>query len=113
MPTTNLVLQASLTGGELGPSLWGRVDLARYPISLKTCRNFIVKPFGGVVNRSGTGYVVTAKDSTHKVRLVPWVFNETQTYVLEFGEKYIRIYQNGGQVVATSVSSWADRKSVV
>lgn len=102
----NTLIQSSLTGGELGPSLWGRVDVARYSNSLKLCRNFIVYPFGGVKNRPGTGYVVTAKDSTHQVRVIPWVFNETQTYVLEFGEKYVRICQNGGQVVATSTPAW-------
>ena len=37
----NSVIQPSFTGGELSPSLYGRVDLAKYQTSLKTCRNFI------------------------------------------------------------------------
>lgn len=90
--------QASLTGGELSPSLYGRVDLARYATSLRTCRNFIPRPFGGIDNRPGTEYVAEVKDSSKEVVLIPFQFSQTQNYVLEFGDLYIRIYTGGAQV---------------
>jgi len=99
-------LQASLAGGELAPTLWGRVDVARYGISLKTCRNFVVYPYGGVKNRAGSRYLGTVKDQTTRVRLIPFSFNTTQTYALEFGAGYIRIWSNGGQVVYPVGSSY-------
>ena len=111
MEATNLVIQPSLTGGELGPNLWGRVDMARYADSLKACRNFIVKPFGGVVNRPGFEYIATTKTSAKASRLVPFCFNESQTYVMEFGEGYLRFFQNGGEVVATSIAAWVTATS--
>ena len=46
-------IQPSFTGGELSPTLFGRVDLERWGTSLKTCRNFIVQADGGVVNMPG------------------------------------------------------------
>jgi hypothetical protein len=47
------VIQPSFAGGEIAPAAYGRVDLARYANSLKTCRNMIVRATGGVFNRPG------------------------------------------------------------
>jgi len=54
-------MQESFSGGELAPSLHARVDLAKYSVGLKTCRNFFVQAHGGVSNRSGTR-MITALD---------------------------------------------------
>jgi hypothetical protein len=93
------IIQASFTSGELSPSLYGRVDFQRYYTGLKTCRNFIVRQFGGVSNRPGTKYICEVKDSSKATRLIPFEFNTEQAYVLEFGDQYIRIIKDGGQVV--------------
>lgn len=92
------VIQPSFTSGELSPSLYGRVDFARYSTGLKTCRNFIVRQYGGIANRPGTKLVVETK-SSGAVRLIPFQFSTTQTYVLEFGNLYMRIAKDGEQVV--------------
>jgi hypothetical protein len=88
-------LQPSFAGGELSPSLQGRVDLARYAISLKTCRNFIVQPYGGVSNRPGFHYVNACKTAGKAVRLIPFSFNTEQTYIIELGDKYARFHRDG------------------
>ena len=44
--TTSLI-QPSFAGGEVSPSLYGRVDLEKYQTSLRRCRNFIVRQYGG------------------------------------------------------------------
>ena len=56
------LLQGSLSGGELSPSLYPRVDLARYQTSVRTGTNFIVRPYGGMVNRPGTQFIGEAAD---------------------------------------------------
>lgn len=99
------LIQASFTGGELSPALYGRVDLARYGTSLKTCRNFIVQAYGGVKNRSGTKYLAEVADSDVRHRLIPFAFSTTQTYSLEFGHQTMRVYKDGGQVVYSSGGS--------
>ena len=86
-------MTVSFSGGEISPSLHGRVDLAKYQSSLKTCRNWIVEPFGGVRNRPGTRLIAETKTEGKKVRLVPFVFSQSQTYVLEFGQGYIRFFR--------------------
>lgn len=92
------LLQPSMTGGEMAPALHARVDLARYLTSLKTCRNFIVQQYGGVVNRPGTRFVDEVADSTKSHRLIPFEFSTEQTYVLEFGDQVMRVYKDGGIV---------------
>jgi hypothetical protein len=94
-----VVAQPSFTTGELAPSLYARVDLARYYTGLKTCRNFIVRPYGGVMNRAGTRFCAEVKDSAKKVRLIEFIFSTSQAFVLELGEQYIRFHANGGAVL--------------
>ena len=88
-------IQRSFSGGEITPELYGRADQAKYTTGLRTLRNMLIQRFGSVTNRSGTVYSATTKDSTKVSRLIPFRFNASQTYALEFGENYIRPYQVG------------------
>ncbi len=90
-------IQPSFAAGELAPSLYARVDLARYQTGLRLCSNFFVMPYGGVKNRPGTVFISETKGSG-EARLIPFQFNDEQTYVLEFGNLYMRVYKDGGVV---------------
>ncbi|MEG0243791.1 MAG: hypothetical protein RR726_15255, partial [Pseudomonas sp.] len=93
------VLQPTFAAGELSPSASARTDIARYYTGLKLCRNFTVMPYGGVRNRAGTKFVCEVKDSTKRCRLIPFQFNDVQTYVLAFGDLNMRVIKDGGQVL--------------
>jgi hypothetical protein len=95
MPST---IQRSFAGGEIAPSLYGRSDQAKYQTGLRTCKNFIIMRHGGVTNRPGTKMIAQVADSSRSVRLMKFVFNAEQTYVLEFGHLYIRFIKNGVQL---------------
>ena len=90
----------NFTGGELSPRLDGRNDLAKYNSGCKTLENMIVYPHGAAARRSGTSFVAEVKDSTKKTRLIPFEFSTTQTYMLEFGNQYIRFYKDNGQILS-------------
>lgn len=92
-------IQPSFSSGELAPATYARVDLNRYYTGLRTCRNFMVMPEGGVRNRAGTRFIAETKSSSQRSRLIPFQFSTEQTYVLEFGHQYIRFYTNGGQLL--------------
>ena len=94
------VIQASFTAGRISPRLYGRVDLAKYQSGLAECRNMVLMPHGGVTRRSGTIFVREVKDSAKSVRLIPFEFSTSQAYVLEFGHQYMRVYKDGGVVMA-------------
>jgi hypothetical protein len=93
------ILQPSFASGELSPSLYARVDLARYQTGLKTCKNFWIMPYGGARNRPGTVFIGEIHDSSIAGRLIPFKFNNEQTYVLEFGDKVMRVIYRGGYVL--------------
>ncbi|MBU4681206.1 hypothetical protein KC222_04170 [Cedecea davisae] len=99
------LIQPSFAGGEIGPSLYGRIDMAKYAVALRKCRNFVVRQYGGVENRPGTKFIAAAKYPDKKCRLIPFQFSTVQTYALEFGDKYMRVYKDGGQVLITDTTT--------
>lgn len=62
----------------------------------------MVMRHGGTVSRPGTSFVCEVKDSTKTVRLIPFIFNSSNTYVLEFGNLYVRFIKNGAQITETA-----------
>jgi hypothetical protein len=76
----------------------GRTDLQKYFQGCKTLQNMVVHPHGGATRRPGTNLIAETK-SNGEARLIPFEFSTTQTYVLEFGNTYMRVYKDGGQVL--------------
>lgn len=103
----------SFVGGEWSPSLYGRVDLAKYITAVRTMLNFFPHPHGGASNRSGLQFIASTKNSAKKCRLIPFQFSTTQTYVLEFGDSYMRVIKDGGLVVKTSATAWGTGNTYV
>lgn len=93
------LFKQSFVGGEISPEMMGRIEDAKYPSGLSVCRNFIIKPQGVAENRGGFRFIREVKDSSKKVRLIPFSFSIEQTLILEFGDGYIRFYTNGGVVL--------------
>ena len=90
--------QTNFTAGELTPKLAGQVDFKKYSNGVETLENMTVFPQGGVSRRNGSRFVCEVKDSTAITRLIPFEFNITQAYVLEFGNNYIRFLKDNGQI---------------
>lgn len=95
------LVQRSFSGGEIAPALYARVDTTKYATGLRTCRNMLVMRHGGVQNRPGSTFVCETKTSTKVSKLIPFVFDSSQTYVLEFGDLYMRVIKDGAQLRAT------------
>jgi len=99
MPKASPIL-AAFNAGELSPYLDGRVDLNKYTSGCKKLRNFIPTVQGPAMRRSGTRFVNEVKSSANRTWLVRFEFSETQAYILEFGNQYIRFYTNHGVVLS-------------
>ena len=91
----------NFTAGELSPRLDGRTDVNKYFNGCSRLENFIIHPHGGASRRPGTKFIASVKTAANATRLIPFEFSVTQTYVLEFGHNYFRIYKDGGQVVSS------------
>ena len=90
----------SFTAGEMSSSMQGRTDFAKYFSAASRIENFVVLPHGPITRRPGTYFASEIKTSANKTRLIPFAFSTTQTYILEFGNQYIRFYKDSGQIVS-------------
>ncbi len=99
--------QTGFAGGFLSSQFLGRSDQTKYQTGLRECRNFLVTRFGSVENRPGTIYCGEVKTSANRVRLVKFIFNASVSYLLEFGNDYMRVWKNGAHVGVTGAPAYA------
>jgi hypothetical protein len=97
-------IQHSFDGGELSELLLGRQDLDVYAKGLFTCLNSMPFTQGPWTRRPGTVFLHQVQDNAKKTRVIPFQYSTTQTYILEFGEFYIRFYTNHGLLTNASQS---------
>jgi hypothetical protein len=104
------VIKTSFTGGVFGDSLLGRTDIAQYDNACFEVQNMLVRPFGPIISTPGTRFVNECKYSalnTHTtVRLIDFVFNQTDAYVIEMGKQYFRFYTDRGVVVTSGTTPY-------
>jgi len=93
------VTQNSFSKGILSPSLQGRVDLEQYALGLKKITNGIVLQEGCVLNRAGLKFIEKTKNNNKKVKLIPFIFNLNQSYIIEAGDMYMRFLKDGGYIL--------------
>lgn len=99
MPKTSPI-RSTFNAGELSPLMDGRVDVAKYQNGCKVLQNFIPRVQGPAVRRAGTRFVAEVKNSSNKTWLARFVFNISQSFVLEFGDTYIRFFTNYGELTS-------------
>lgn len=83
----------------MSPSMYGRIDHEKYLLGLKRCRNFFVRTHGGISNRAGFEHLgMTFKGM--RSRFIPFVFNNEQSYLIEFGADGVgRVWMDGALVI--------------
>jgi hypothetical protein len=96
-------LKYSFNAGELTPLLDGRTDQAKYFNGASVLENFIPTVQGPIIRRGGTMYANEVKASANRTWLRRFNFNVTQSYMLEFGDQYIRFYTNRGVVLEAAL----------
>ena len=94
----------TFNGGEITPLLYSRYDLQKYFSSCELLENFAVIPQGGITRRPGSYFAAEVKDSSKKVRIVPFVYSQDQAYILEFGDLYLRFYKDHEQIELTGAT---------
>ena len=96
------IIQPSFARGELGPDLYGRVDVSAYAVALRVAFNVIIHAYGGASNRPGLRYLGPVAQVSHQgdpPALIEFQFNTTDTYILEFGHRYMRVIRNDAHVL--------------
>ncbi|BBP82454.1 hypothetical protein PHLH8_20960 [Pseudomonas sp. Pc102] len=101
MPRLTLI-QTNFTAGEISPRMKGRVDIARYQNGAEVMENCWPVVHGGAFRRSGTLFSSETKTSAKRSRLIPYVFNKSQAFMMEFGDLYVRFYNPDGTQIKVS-----------
>jgi hypothetical protein len=99
-----VTVQTNFSTGELDPLLRARVDLQAYSNALEEATNVVIQPQGGARRRPGSKYVMslpnTGNDSAaNGVRLVPFEFSTSDSYMLCFTHNRMHIFKNSAQVL--------------
>jgi len=97
-------IQTNFSTGEMDPLLRARVDLPAYSNALEEATNVVVQPQGGVRRRPGLRYVIDlpntgAESAANGVRLVPFEFSTSDSYMLCFTHNRMYVFKNGAQVL--------------
>lgn len=100
------IVQYAFTGGELSPTLWGRTDLEKYDLGCSKAYNMFVDYRGGLSSRTGLEYAVEVTNPEDTTRIFSFDFGVdiANTYILVFGDTYLRFIQDGGYVLEDAVS---------
>jgi len=64
-------IQTSFVGGEIGPPLFGRTDIAQYANACAIVQNWIVRPFGSIISTPGTEFINQCKTSSSVTVNIP------------------------------------------
>lgn len=89
------ISQLAFTTGEVSPDISSRFDLEQYKSALLEAENVVIRPYGAVAKRQGSQYVGQVKYSDKPTRLFEFTTNTNNSFMLEFGDKYIRVWNYG------------------
>lgn len=93
-------LKYAFNAGELTGLMDGRLDQAKVNNGCSILRNLLTTVQGPLIRRGGTYYVGETKNSANRSWLWRFQFNVFQSYILEFGNLYIRFYTSRSQVLS-------------
>lgn len=101
------IIRNNFTSGEVSPALRLRSDLALLTSGLKTCKNLIVTPEGGVKSRPGSQitYQIGEASQYEQVRLIPFIFSKEMAFKVLFTPQTIAVFWQGNPISIFTSSS--------
>jgi hypothetical protein len=103
---SQLLRQASFTGGAIQALLTGRTDWSKYGISVRTMRNFFANPVGPAMNRAGTRWLATVGAVLgQNWQLVPFAISNDIAYSITVCDRTMKLYDTEGALVAVVAGS--------
>lgn len=98
------IVKYAFIAGELSPTLYGRTDLTKFDLGMSQAQNFFVDYRGGLSSRPGTQFMGHVKEDASATRFARFAFSpeDEDTYIVLFGDEYIRFLQGGNYVLEDS-----------
>lgn len=88
------VRQINMSGGEITPALWPRIDTSKGQSGFKTLRNFYVRSDAASENRQGSGFKSSTKGDKKTFTVEFEVLNQ-DSLALEFTDMNLRVLRRG------------------
>lgn len=93
-------LASAFNSGELSPRMGGRVGTEVYAAGCYRMENFIPDIAGPAIKRAGTQFISEVKDSAARTWFVRFELSAGESFMLEFGNLYVRFYKNRALVLS-------------
>lgn len=102
MPKVNLP-QYGFSAGAIGSKMLGRADLQQlYGKAVKDLENMVPLPQGLLVRRPGTRFMRKAARQDETIKLIPFIFDNDSTYMLELVPGEIRVFKDRSAVLTNA-----------
>lgn len=88
------VIQRSLVGGIVSPSLYFRTDFSKFQNGARDLTNVIIERHGAASSRAGSRFVAACENESRKTRLISFQPTGSLGYVIELGENILNVYYN-------------------
>ena len=101
-------IQTNFASGALDPLLRARIDLQQYYNALETAENVFCLPQGGLKRRDGLKFIFqlpTAANPQLGVKLIPFEFSASDTYMFAITQGRIHVFRNGALVTGINGTS--------
>lgn len=100
------LVKYAFIAGEISPTLFGRGDLTKYDLGMAQALNYFVDYRGGLSTRPGTEFCELVRHDQLATKFVRFAFSPdlSNTYVVLFGDEYVRFIQDGGYVLEDAVA---------
>ena len=101
-----VTIQTNFTTGEVDPLLKSRIDINQYFNALDQARNVLIQPQGGIERRPGLQFIYevpSAANPQDGMKLIPFEFSTTQSYMLLFVHNRMYIFKN--KELVTNINS--------
>lgn len=103
MPRASPIVKTQ-NAGEWSKLLEGRIDLAKYPASLRRAYNVVITPQGPTVRRSGTKMETPIFNEALRSYLLPFIYDNDQALQVEFANGRLRFLTEFGPVTYTATA---------
>lgn len=99
------LIKYAFVAGEISPKLLSRSDLEKYDLAMALARNWFVDYTGGLSTRPGSRFVDFVKADDKDTKFFSFEFGAAtaETYVIVFGDEYVRFLQDGAYVLEDEV----------
>ena len=104
MSKTNSAIQ-KFNNGIISPLALARTDVKRVALSAATQTNWMCRTLGSMMLRPGTRFIYEATTGNNPVRYLPFVFNNSDTALIEMSYQQMRVLVNEAIITRVSVGT--------